>query len=338
MGTLPAEAVRPASSQRGAGAPRAALLAAFLALAAGPAAAEEVPPGATPPDAPLGELTVTTPQPRYVAPTLRDRIGRIWAPVYVNGQGPYRLVLDTGASRSAVVPRVAEALGLPPAGDGRVRLKGVTGSAEVPIVQAEQVEIGDLFAEDQKLLVVADAFGGADGVLATRLLGARRRIHVEFRKDRIDIAYSPRRRPTRGFATIPIRLLEGHVPWIAVKVGSVRARAIIDTGAQQTTANLALRAALERRRTGLTEWEEGIVGVTGDVQEGISAAAPPIDLGGVTIRGARLTYADLYIFEEWGLLDEPTVMLGMDVWGVLDTMIIDYRRRELQVRMVPAGT
>lgn len=314
-----------------------------VALLAAAALAQEVPPGATPPDAPLPGatlpgITVTTPQPRYVAPTLRDRIGRIWAPVYVNGRGPYRLVLDTGASRSAVVTRVAEALGLPPAGDGRVTLKGVTGSAEVPVVRAGQVEIGDLLAEDQKLLVVEDAFGGADGVLATRLLGAERRIHVEFRKDRIDIAYSPRRRPTRGFATIPIRLLEGHVPWIEVKVGTVRAKAIIDTGAQQTTANLALREALARRRMRATEWEEGVVGVTGDVQEGISAASPPIDLGGVTIRGARLTYADLYIFAEWKLLDEPTVMLGMDVWGVLDTMIIDYRRRELQVRMLPPGS
>lgn len=308
---------------------RAPLLLAALLLAPAAGRAQTVPP-----DPGIPEVTVTTPQPRYVAPTLRDRIGRIWAPVYVNGRGPYRLVLDTGASRSAVVTRVAEELGLPPAGDGLVRLKGVTGSAEVPAVQAAQLEIGDLLALDQKLLVVEDAFGGADGVLATRLLGADRRIHVEFRKDRIDIAYSPKRRPTRGFATIPIRLLEGHVPYIDVRVGTVRAKAIIDTGAQQTTANLALREALARRRNRLTEVPEGIVGVTGDVQEGINAGTPPIELGGVSIRGARMTFADLYIFEEWDLLDDPTIMLGMDVWGVLDTMIIDYRRRELQVRLL----
>ena len=45
---------------------------------------------------------MAAPEPRYVAPTLRDRIGRVWAPVYINGQGPLRLVLDTGASASAV--------------------------------------------------------------------------------------------------------------------------------------------------------------------------------------------------------------------------------------------
>ena len=48
------------------------------------------------------EVVVQALEPRYVAPTLRDRIGRIWAPVMINGKGPFRLVLDTGASRSAV--------------------------------------------------------------------------------------------------------------------------------------------------------------------------------------------------------------------------------------------
>ncbi len=52
-------------------------------------------------------------EPRYVAPTRRDRIGRIWAPVYINGQGPFRLVLDTGSSHAAVNASVAATLGIP---------------------------------------------------------------------------------------------------------------------------------------------------------------------------------------------------------------------------------
>src|SRR4026209_2311683 len=63
------------------------------------------------PGAPQEEVIVAAPEPRYVAPTLRDRIGRVWAPVYINGQGPLRLVLDTGASSSAVTALAAERLG-----------------------------------------------------------------------------------------------------------------------------------------------------------------------------------------------------------------------------------
>ena len=42
---------------------------------------------------PLGSIEVVNEEPRYVAPTRKDRIGRIWAPVTVNGQGPFRLAL-----------------------------------------------------------------------------------------------------------------------------------------------------------------------------------------------------------------------------------------------------
>src|SRR5580658_1290939 len=63
------------------------------------------------PEEGLAEIAVSAPEPRYVAPTRRDRIGRIWAPVYLDGKGPFRLVLDTGANRSAVTARVADALG-----------------------------------------------------------------------------------------------------------------------------------------------------------------------------------------------------------------------------------
>lgn len=290
------------------------------------------------PDAPLviPEVTVSAPEPRYVAPTLRDRIGRIWAPVYINGAGPFRLVLDTGASRSAVVGRVAAQLALPPAGRGTARLKGVTGVTEVPMVGAASFEVGDLRTVDEPLLVIDDAFGGADGVLAARSL-ADRRIRVEFRNDRIEIGFSPKRRPTRGFATLPIRMLNGSVPYIDVRVDGIRTRAVIDTGAQQTTANLALRRALERRQRARNPVDEGIVGVSGDVQSGTNAGVPPIELGGVTIRNSRLTFGDFFIFTEWGLGDEPAMLIGMDVWGVLDTLIIDYQRRELQVRLLRPG-
>src|SRR5208282_6876110 len=67
-----------------------------------------------PPEDDLSEIIVSAPEPRFVAPTRRDKIGRIWAPVIINGKGPFRLVLDTGATRSAVNAEVAEAIGIAP--------------------------------------------------------------------------------------------------------------------------------------------------------------------------------------------------------------------------------
>jgi predicted aspartyl protease len=289
------------------------------------------PPGASP-----EEVIVAAPEPRYVAPTLRDRIGRVWAPVYVNGQGPLRLVLDTGATTSAITFQAAERLGLPLAGARTVLLRGVTGAKDVPMIEVDRVEFGDLTVEPAQLLVIDDAFGGAEGVLAGRGLNDRR-IHIEFRKDHIDIRRSKNQRAAPGFTVLPLKLIRGHVPAVEARVGPIRVKAIIDTGAQQTTGNLALRdALLERRR--LEEQTDEIIGVTGDVQEGPTSRVPPIVLGDIVVRNAHITSIDLYIFQHWKLTREPALLIGMDVLGVLDTLIIDYRRRELQIRLVRGGS
>jgi predicted aspartyl protease len=129
-----------------------------------------------------------------------------------------------------------------------------------------------------------------------------------------------------------VRLKAGHVPWVDAWVGPVKVKAIIDTGAQQTLGNLALRTALvAARRRGLDARTEGVIGVTGEVQEGTNLAVPAIRLGNVTVQNARVNFLDLHIFDHWRMLDEPALLIGMDVLGVLDTFILDYRRRELQL-------
>lgn len=280
----------------------------------------------------LEEVIVTAPEPRYVAPTLRDRIGRVWAPVYINGEGPLRLVLDTGATRSAVTAEAAARLKLPVLEAPRVLLRGMTGEAMVPLVDVDSIEIGDLMDEPSKLLVVQDAFGGAEGVLAARGLKDRR-ILIEFRKDNIEIVRSKNQPAPGGFTALKIRMIHGHVPSVRAIVGNVEVKAIIDTGAQMTTGNLALRdAILERRR--LQEKQDKLLGVTGDIQEGPTSRVPPIYLGNVRVSNVHITFIDLHIFRHWRLTDEPAILLGMDVLGMLDTLILDYRRQEMQIRLV----
>lgn len=279
----------------------------------------------------MAEVVVTAPEPRYVAPTLRDRIGRIWAPVFIDGQGPFRFVLDTGATTVALSRDAATLLGLRLDRARQVRLRGTTGSSLVPQITVDRIEIGDFLVENQRVILVDDAFGGADGVLATRLLSDRR-IFVEFRKDRIEITRSRGQPAPLGFTTIPVKFASRQVPWVDAWIGPVKVKAVIDTGAQQTIGNLALRVALAAaRRRAMELRNEGVIGVTGDVQEGQSAGVPTIRLGNVQVSNARVNFVDLHIFEHWRMLDEPAILIGMDVIGVLDTFILDYRRRELQL-------
>jgi predicted aspartyl protease len=307
-----------------------------LALAA-PLAAETVvadpsPAAALPtPAQQLEEVVVQTTEPKFVSPTRRDRIGRIWAPVLIDGKGPYRLVVDTGATRSAIAARAALSLGIVPAATTRVT--GFTGSAVVPTVHVNRLEVGELLLGPTDLPVLPDVFGGAQGVLGIEGL-ENKRITADFLHDRLEISRSHGERARRDFTVIPLRIVNGLL--IAdIKVGTVHTKAIVDTGAQSTIGNLALRDALMRHPPRNAARSE-IIGVTLDVQEGDSLAAPDIDFGKLQVKGANITFGDMYLFQHWKLTDVPALTLGMDLLGSFEVMVIDYERRELQI--LPGGS
>jgi len=287
-------------------------------------------PGYSEPPDELSEIVVRAPEPRFVAPTLRDQIGRIWAPVFINGRGPFRLVLDTGASHSAVIAEVATRLGIPLDQSPSVMLRGVTGSAIVPTIRVNSFEVGDLFLAQAMLPIIGDALGGAEGVLGTEALNDKR-IYIDFRHDRITIMYSRGERVPADFMALPFTRSVNGLLIVKARIAGANVQAIIDTGAQSTIGNRALRDVLVRRRVHGTPDE--IHGVTPDIQPGEAFAGPTIQLGSIDIQGARITYSDVPIFDHWQLTKEPALLIGMDVIGLLDIFVIDYRHRQILLRM-----
>lgn len=284
----------------------------------------------------LADILVEAKEPRYVAPTRRDQIGRIWAPVMINGRGPFKLVLDTGASRSAVTSMVALALGIPTDQSPAVLLRGVTGSATVPTIKVDTLSVGDVAVDSPTLPIVPDALGGAEGVLGSEGL-QNKRIFIDFRHDQISIAYSRDERSGRGFVDVPFHSLHGQLIIVDVSVGDVRAKAIIDTGGQTTIANLAMRDALARHSAVKRGKPDEIMGATLQVQDGEIIPAPAIQFGGISILDPGVTFADMDIFKQWKMTHEPAILIGMDALGLLDTLVIDYKRHELQMLMKHSG-
>jgi predicted aspartyl protease len=301
-----------------------------LPSAGGPSAvpAAEVAPA---PDTEISEITIQAPEPRFAAPTLRDRIGRIWAPVLIDGHGPYRLVLDTGATHSAIVPEVVNRLGIPVSALSNIRVTGVTGTAVVPTVAVKRFEFGELSVDPTVLPVVADVFGGAEGVLGTEGLSDKR-IRIDFAHDTVVILRSRGQLDTAGLATLPLRQLRDHLLAVDIRIGNVKAKAIIDTGAQISIGNNALREVLVRHNTRDMQKSE-IEGVTLDVTPGDTMRAPPVYFGPLIFQNMNITYGDMYIFDRWKLKDEPVLVLGMDVLGTVDLLVIDYRLHQLQMRL-----
>jgi Aspartyl protease len=301
--------------------------------------AAEISPPITPSAAAIEQLTeimVEAPEPRYVSPTRRDQIGRIWAPVMINGHGPFRLVLDTGATHSAVTALVALALGIPTDRSPPVILRGVTGSATVPTIHVDTLTVGDLAVDSPTLPIVPDALGGAQGILGAEGLSGKR-IFIDFRHDKISITFSHNERSGNDFVDVPFHSIRNTLVVVNAMVGTVRTKAIIDTGGQATIANLALRDALANQTNRALGRPDQIIGATKDAQDGVILPMPAIEFGKVHIADSGVTFADMVIFKQWHLTNEPAILIGMDALGLLDTLVIDYRRHELQMRMPGKG-
>jgi predicted aspartyl protease len=267
-------------------------------------------------------------------PTRLDRIGRVLAPVMVNGQGPFRFILDTGANRSVLSQEVAELLHLVPSADRPIGVQGVTGSAVLPAVDIEKLQAGDLvLARNQRVPVLSRAvLADADGILGIDgLAGAR--IDIDFAADRVTIGKSNDRPAASGMLTIPVRIAYGGLLTTRATVGRQRVIAIIDTGAERSLGNLALRSALELAPP--QEGEPGattVMGATPEIGEGTSILVPAVRIGAAELRGLEVTFGDLHVFQIWNLEREPALLVGMDLLGTVQRLVIDYRRREIQIK------
>lgn len=300
----------------------------MLALAATGAAADEP----SPPQAPGSEAAPSKPEPLYAAPTREDRVGRIHAAVEIDGRGPYRFIVDTGANSSALSPQVVEQLALPPAEGGAVQVHGVTGAAMLPAVKVESLVVGGIVLPPATLPVVpGDIFAGADGILGVAGI-QEMRMEVDFMHDRVEIAPSKGRRAPAGFLTVRARLWQGGLLLVDGHVGTVPTKVIIDTGAERTIGNMRLREALHNKAQRSKENEVTVYGATPGLGEATYFKVPRIRIGPAQLVDLPVTFGDLYVFQLWGLTEEPALVVGMDVLGRLERFVVDYQRAEFQMK------
>ncbi|MEZ5498348.1 MAG: retropepsin-like aspartic protease [Steroidobacteraceae bacterium] len=267
----------------------------------------------------------------YAAPTRMDRIGRVVAPVMINGRGPFRLVVDTGASHSTLSPSLMQELGLSAEPGNMLSLTGVTGTAEVPYVKVAELTAGAITLRDQKLPVVwSPIMGDTDGILGVAKLTSAR-IEVDFDTDRIAIRTRAGRGPDAKLYRVPTRRLDNGLLVLSASVGRVKTWAVFDTGAERTLGNNALREALRARASdSITTSLTPVLGATPDIAMGERLLAPAIALGGsVRLANAEIIFGDFKVFHSWNMQDEPALLLGMDIIGVMRAFAVDFGRSEI---------
>ncbi len=150
------------------------------------------------------------------------------------------------------------------------------------------------------------------------------------------VAFTSFKPTDRRYTPTEIRRLSRPLIMIDARVGNIRTRAVIDTGGAKTLGNTALLRALRRASGGKLKGSANTVvaDATDSRQPALLAPVPFLAFGPVAVANLPVAFGDFSVFDLWELNDRPTVLIGMDALGLLDGMIIDYPRKELQITKV----
>jgi predicted aspartyl protease len=306
-----------------------AVFAAWVALAS-PAVAECIrSPQAIPDPGPAG----LEPAEAASGPTRRLQAGRVVAPVTVNGLGPYRFIVDTGANRSVLSQGLAERLGLVSSATGQVH--SIDGVLPAPLVDVDSLNYGNVSLLNASLPVLAgEMLANQEGLLGVDGMRGRR-LRMDFDRRCIEIIPSRGAQTLRGWAHLQGRLRFGHLVVVEGRVRNVRINILIDTGSDVSLANYALRDALEnvRVRRGGGVFASRVFTAARPILLDNAVIIPEIRLGDVTMTDVTAYLGNFHIFDLWDLDEEPTLLVGMDVLSQTRAIAIDYERGLVHFRL-----
>ena len=294
----------------------------------------QVSPTPTPPP-PAPAVLAPAEAPPLFLDAAQDAIDRMTVEVFINGQGPFAFVVDTGADRSALSTTLAARLGLEA---GRtVMLHGVGGSALTPTAKVPLMVAGDSRMKDSELPVLPPERLGVDGLLGVDMLDDRNVI-MDFRRKRLEVRRSTSLSSVRSSAREVSVLADARFGRLAVanaRVGGVRCIAFIDSGSGTSIGNMALAQAIKARvrRKPDPAMAIRLIGAAGEATVGELRIVRSIELGALRLSNLPLVLADLHIFDVWDLNSRPAVLLGVDVLRLFSRVELDFGSDRVKFRL-----
>ena len=259
--------------------------------------------------------------------------------VTVDGHGPYRFVVDSGADRSVIGARLAQGLALPAATP--VMMHDVAGASRRDTVLIKRLGIGSGLVEDIAAPTLPEPMLGAQGLIGIDALHGQR-LMLDFESNAITVEDSRRALPGRpDDIVVTARRRAGQLILTQARASGVGIRAVVDTGSQLTIGNLALRDALVRRhRPPMALTSTTLIRVTGMRMTVPLALVAEMRVGSIVLRNVVVGFADLPPFALFGLGDTPAMLLGTDLMSSFRRVSLDFASRKVrfQLRRCPAGT
>ena len=289
----------------------------------------------------LAALSTAAPAPIIPTATLDDRLevtgeglaarqirSRMLIAVEIDGKGPFRFLVDSGADRTVIGTALARQLGLPA---GRsVTLQGIAGSSRVETVKIGVLTLGRSRIEDIAAPVLAEVNLGAQGILGIDALADQRLMFdfdartVTVQDTRVAARFDP------DEIVVTARRRKGQLILTQAAAGRVPIHAVVDTGAELTMGNLALRDRVFAGRKPPRATPITLISVTGATVEASLVTLPQLRLGGIVLEDVEIAFVDAPPFALFGLDKQPAVLLGTDLLQAFKRVALDFRHRRIR--------
>jgi predicted aspartyl protease len=260
------------------------------------------------------------------------RSARMTVPISIGGSGPWRFIVDTGSERTVVSRELAARLGLAPGVP--VTVHSMTEVSRIATAMVPALTVGRRTVEGIEAPLLSQGALGADGLLGVDSLTSQR-VELDFRSNEMRVSRSTRRGEVweRDAIVVTARSRFGHLILVDAAFDGERVWVILDTGAEVSIANEALRRRLERRgRLGPTAPLE-VVSVTGGRRTLDYGVARRVRIGRAEIANLPVGFADVDPFRKLGLTNRPAILLGMDALRLFERVSMDFATREVRLQM-----
>ena len=285
------------------------------------------------------ELVLDTDEALAVIPRQISDSGHIVVETRLNGLGPFRFVIDTGASISVIYESAREEIGIEAVPGIQVHVLGMTGSGMFPIGQVAEISVGNEPWNNARVALLPDTApvaGRIDGILGVDFLS------------RYAVLYSQRERVLRlyprelvagnsykGWERIALRDLRVGDGNVAVFIFDMYIDAehiptVFDLGATVNVMNRRAARALDilvRRPRSRPE----VYGVSGRAEVLAELRVWRLRIDNSVWRNKIFLVGEFPVFEALGIDRRPAAITGTDFFGQRD-FIIDFARQRLLVK------
>jgi len=259
-----------------------------------------------------------------------ERYDRMTVPVILSGTGPYRFLVDTGADRTAISRDIASRLGLQSGQKAALHSIAGVSTVKTATVPSLQLTRKPVRIADAPLLETANM--GADGILGVDSLRSQR-VMFDFEAQTMSIvpAVAPDFHDEQGTIVVTAVRRNGRLVVTEARADDRPLTVVLDTGAQISVGNDALRRQLEGDNLVESERQVELDSVTGEKLFGDVILVREVEIGNVKLTNLAVVFAPAHTFRQLKLESRPAMLLGMNAIRAFKKVSIDFADRKLRV-------